>query len=139
MVCGGQAQCCYTSLSQMHSHLGSLWIWVGACTLAICVCGPSYSLGTLPTTSMPYSMPTQSQPVHQLFPHFCVLIATERKTGCSDQVGRTCSSRPPTCMTKGAHPCGLSGHTTFMVLSVPGTIPDQPLPSSFKFLIALRQ
>lgn len=41
------AQCCYTSLSQVHSHQGSLWTWGGAHTPAIHVHGPFCALGTL--------------------------------------------------------------------------------------------
>lgn len=53
--------------------------------------------GNIPATS--HSMPAKIQPEHQPPPtHVCVLIATERKTGYRDQVGRTCSSRSPTCM-----------------------------------------
>lgn len=85
--------------------------------------------GHAPAT--PDSTPAQTQPVHQPFPHRCVLVATERKTGCRDQVGRTRSSRPPTCMTKGAHPPGVFGHATFTESLVPSKIQDWPLTSSF--------
>lgn len=85
--------------------------------------------GNSPDT--PDSTAAQTQPV----PHLCVLVAMERTARCSDQMGRTCSSRSPACT---AHPRDVSGHTTSTDFSVPGTIRDWPLPTSFpfKFLLA---